>query len=160
MPANFSFLIPCKLAGSAEPGRWSDLRSDLSGLQRQGIGAVVTLTEYRLDLDVLNDLDMRYLHLPIEDFTAPALAQIREFVAFVDACLEEGRGVLVHCGAGVGRTGTMLACYLVSRGASASQALGQVRAARPGSVETGEQERAVRDYHKSLVLRKKRNTRG
>jgi len=46
----------------------------------------------------------------------PTQAQVNEFVRFVDEMLDRGQAVLVHCRGGYGRTGTMLACYLVSRG--------------------------------------------
>jgi atypical dual specificity phosphatase len=51
-----------------------------------------------------------------------------------------------HCLGGVGRTGTMVACYLVVRGATPREAIAEVRARRPGSIQTGEQERVVHRY--------------
>ncbi len=157
MAGNFSYVIPGRLAGCAQPGRFSDLRSDLAGLSRMGIGAVVSLTEQPLDGAALSDFGFRALHLPVPDFTAPTRGQMREFVEFVDLCLGEGVAVVVHCGAGVGRTGTMLACYLVSRGESPAQAIGRVREARPGSIETPEQERSIAEYHKSVASRAKKS---
>ena len=56
----------------------------------------------------------------------------------------------MHCGAGMGRTGTMLACYLVGKGYSFQDALAHVRQRRPGSVETLEQEGVIRDYAEYL----------
>ena len=53
---------------------------------------------------------------------------------------------MVHCSAGLGRTGTMLASYLVQRGSNTAEALAQVRKRRPGSIETADQELAVCDY--------------
>ena len=155
MPGNFSFVIPGKLAGCAKPGGWGDPRADLAGLARQGIGAIVTLTQEALDRSALADIGFRSLHLPIQDFQPPSRTQIRDFVAFVDDCLIDGLAVAVHCGAGMGRTGTMLACYLVSSGQSAAEAIRQVRGLRPGSIETPEQERSVADYQKSLNAGKK-----
>lgn len=157
MPGNFSYVIPGRLAGCAQPGRFSDLRSDLSGLDRQGIGAIVSLTERPLDASVLRDFGFRTLHLPIADFTPPTRGQVDDFVDFVDKCLDDGVAVVAHCGAGIGRTGTMLACYLVSRGAGPDEAIASVRASRPGSVETPEQERSVGDYHKSVKSRLKKS---
>ena len=60
------------------------------------------------------------------------------------------RAVGVHCGAGMGRTGTFLAAYLVSQGMTAHDAIAEVRRLRPGSIETPAQERAVAQYEASL----------
>lgn len=139
MPGNFSFVIPGKLAGSGRPGGYGDPRSDLAGLARQGIGAIVTLTEEPLDPAALKDVGFKSLHLPVRDFHAPRLTQMRRFVSFVEECFREGLAVAVHCGAGMGRTGTMLACYLVSTGMDPETAARTVRRMRPGSIETGEQ---------------------
>lgn len=88
------------------------------------------------------------------DETAPRQAQVDEFVAFVDEmlaqggpCREPGRtAVLVHCGGGYGRTGTMLACYLVSRGWGAEGAMAEARARRPGSIVPRVQQVCVVEY--------------
>ena len=55
----------------------------------------------------------------------------------------DGLATLVHCGAGHGRTGTMLACALVSRGRRAVEAIGELRDLDPGYIETPEQEALV-----------------
>ena len=61
-----------------------------------------------------------------------------------------GRPVGVSCGAGLGRTGTILACYLVSQCFSAEEAINKVRVRRPGSIETREQEDAILAYAKTV----------
>jgi atypical dual specificity phosphatase len=57
-------------------------------------------------------------------------------VAAIEAALAGGRRVAVHCGAGLGRTGTLVACYLTRRGVRPDDAIARLRALRPGSVET------------------------
>jgi ADP-ribosyl-[dinitrogen reductase] hydrolase len=57
--------------------------------------------------------------------------------------LERGGRVLVHCRGGLGRAGTIAALMLIERGWSAPQAISDVRAVRPGAIETEEQERWV-----------------
>ena len=88
------------------------------------------------------------LHLPVADMTPPDVEQVERFVAFVDRVTARGQAVGVHCLAGLGRTGTMVACYLVSRGMSAEQAIERVRQRRPGSIQTELQELAVRRWER------------
>jgi atypical dual specificity phosphatase len=71
-------------------------------------------------------------------------------VAFITKALSEGKPVGVSCGAGLGRTGTILACYLVSKGLKLEMAVNEVRDKRPGSIETKEQEQAIKTYASRL----------
>ena len=59
---------------------------------------------------------------------------------------ERHMGVAVHCGAGLGRTGVVLACYFVHKGLTAQNAIGRVRRLRPGSIETDEQADAIAEF--------------
>ncbi|MDR3211987.1 MAG: dual specificity protein phosphatase family protein [Planctomycetota bacterium] len=148
MLANFSYLLPGKLAGSGKPGRFSRLQDDLDTLIRRKIRAIVTLTEDALDPKLLQGYPFRTLHLPVADFTAPSQGQLDAFVEFVDTCLGEDLSVLVHCGAGIGRTGVMLAGYLIHTGDSPQEAIKRLRQVRPGSIETREQEECLFNYHR------------
>ena len=145
---NFSWIVPNQIAGSGQIGGFDsdELESDLSELVSHGIRSVVSLTALGLDEAALSRRDVMYLHLPIEDMHPPSIDDVCNFMAFVLAREEEGRAIAVHCGAGLGRTGTMLACYLVYNGRGAEESVQRLRELRPGSVETDDQEALVKAY--------------
>lgn len=148
MITNFSWVLPYQLAGCGHAAEPATDRRDLDFLARIGVRAVVSLTEIPIGPDSVGD--MRYLHLPVPDMTAPREEQVERFVEFVDEALDEDRAVAVHCLAGLGRTGTMLACYLVHMGATPEQALREIRLQRPGSVETAAQEAVVHEFARKV----------
>lgn len=145
-PNNFSFVIPNRLAGMGFPGISHPLEEELKFLQSQGIGAIVSLTEQHLPQHILPQYQIESMHLPIRDFCPPTLEQVKNFTTFVENMLEQKKGVAVHCQAGIGRTGTMLACYLVKLGNAPTEAIQQIRNLRPGSIETLQQEQVVFAY--------------
>ena len=73
----------------------------------------------------------RALWHPIPDLHAPAVEDARALVAELRARLASGAGVLLHCGAGIGRAGTFAAAVLVDLGVALDDALATVRTARP-----------------------------
>ncbi len=154
MLVNFSWLIQGILAGSGQIGGWSHsgdvLDKDIQRLGIEGIRAIVSLTEQPLPVEKVEMEGMSYLHLPILDMSPPSLYEISSFVEFVDHSKEKKRPVLVHCEAGLGRTGTMLASYLINMGLSPIEAMANVRRSRPGSIETLAQERALFEYSASF----------
>ncbi|MFQ5861812.1 MAG: dual specificity protein phosphatase 23 [Candidatus Brocadiales bacterium] len=148
MPRNFSWLVPNEIAGMAWPASTVGV---FEYLKEQDIDAIVSLTEQPLHNALIEEFGFEYKHVPIEDLTAPSMEQINEFVEFATRMKEVGKKIVVHCGAGVGRTGTMLACYLVHRGYNAADAINEVRRKRPGSIETVEQEEIVIRYAEKLA---------
>ena len=58
--------------------------------------------------------------------------------------LDEGENIVVHCRGGLGRAGMISAHLLVESGVEPNAAMDRVRAARPGAIETPQQEGRVR----------------
>jgi atypical dual specificity phosphatase len=153
----FSWVIDGELAGMAQPGLMSNLEMDLAWLQQAGIGAVVSLTEQTLRQ--IGEAGLDVLHVPVQDMAPPSILDIEEVVAFTETSIEQGKPVAIHCLAGRGRTGTMLACFLVHRGLEPQVAIETIRTQRPGSIETQTQVMAVFDYAAYLVDHKEAQTR-
>jgi len=153
MPNNFSFVIEGILAGMERPGTFARLRDDLEFLKLQKINAIISLTETQLERAFVEEFGFRYLHLPIADFTPPTIEQIERFLSFQRKAEADRLATVVHCGAGLGRTGTMLACALVSRGMNPEASIDRIRTLRPYSIETVEQEDCVRHYAEVLAKR-------
>jgi atypical dual specificity phosphatase len=141
---NFSWLLDNKLAGCDLPGRYNHIDDDLDYLHSRGVRALVSLTEQKLSSPKLKKFS--YLHMPIVDMTAPGEQQIDSFVRFVDRMWAEKKPSVVHCHAGIGRTGTMLACYLVSKGNEPPKALELLKQKRGYGLFTPEQYEAVELY--------------
>ena len=146
IPNNFSFIWNNMIAGSAHPGHGRGLASALSSLRKQGIKAILSLTEEPLEFPTLREFEMNYLHIPVDDFTAPSPEQIDEAIDFMLEQAQKPNGVMVHCHAGIGRTGTILACFMVRQDMDANEAIQFVRRTRPGSLEVYSQEFSVYQY--------------
>ena len=120
----------------------------LTALSEGGVRLLVNLHARPHDPARLARHGLREVHLPVGDFAAPSLCQIERGLDAILGALAAGEAAAVHCGGGLGRTGTLLACYLLASGESlgAEEALRRVRGLRPGSVETPAQLAAVRAW--------------
>jgi atypical dual specificity phosphatase len=150
MLSNFSYLIENRLAGCAHPVGWGDSAQGLQELKELGIGAIVSVEEQGIPAYLIAEFGMHHLHLPVPDFGTPGLDEAFTLVDFVRRETAAGTAVAVHCRAGYGRTGTALACCLVAEGEEAGRAVSRVRQARPGSIETQEQEDFVHRFEAAL----------
>lgn len=142
----FSWIVPGELAAMPLPGRNRPLDQDAAFLEQEGVRVLVSLTEETPDADVLASRAITQVHIPVQDYTPPTFKQISDFVAVVDGYAAAGKPVGVHCTAGLGRSGTMAAAYLVAGGSTADEAIATIRQLRPGSIETPEQEEAIRHF--------------
>ena len=107
---------------------------------------MIRMEERTIPSDGGGMVDIVDMFEPVPDFTPPTQEQIDRMLAFIDEQNDAGRPVAVSCYAGIGRTGTVLACYLVTKGAWPGDAIAEVRQQRPGSIQTPEQEAAVYEY--------------
>lgn len=143
-PANFSWVEKPLLAAMARPVS----QDELAWLRAQGIELLISLTEDPPRRDWVNEAGLFLVHVPIIDMDAPTQEQIEQCISTIRRAHEQKRGVGIHCGAGVGRTGTVIACYFVSKGLTGKNAIARARRLRPGSVETDEQVAAVEEYER------------
>lgn len=143
-------------AGLVPAGAAMALEADLVVLAQWGAQALVTLLQpYELTLLGVEDLGERaraqglaWWHLAVTDGAAPGEAFERAWRSEVGpalhARLDAGGRVVVHCRAGIGRSGSVAARLLVERGVEPESAIVAVRRARPGAIENAEQSRWVR----------------
>ena len=142
---NFSWLIEDKLAGH----KALSSEDDLLWLKKKGILSVVRMVEMsRAEITSIQITQQGLLdcYEPVADYHAPSLKQIDKILKFINSALVDGRPVGVSCYWGMGRTGTIMACYLVSQGYAANEAINEVRTKRPGSIETESQEDVIKEY--------------
>lgn len=169
-PLFVDFLItPVPLAGrigmTLAPGKrnmgmtahWQrDLAIDLDRLRDcyQPNLLVSLIESHEFDLLKIPDLfeqaearGMQVRHFPIPDFGVPrSIAPFAELVEDILAAAKDGKTIVIHCKAGLGRSGLVAASCLVALGATPNEAFQLVRRSRPGTIETAEQEAFVHRF--------------
>ncbi|KAF7307492.1 ATP dependent DNA ligase [Mycena indigotica] len=153
LPRWFRWLVPYHLAIMSTPKNEEDIAM-LAG-PHLGIRHVLTLTEEEpLPKKWFHGKPITNTFLPIPNFYPPSLEQMDLILSLFDD--ESKLPLLVHCGGGKGRAGTVAACYLAAYGfrrpsgahqtqpaMSAPDAIASLRLLRPGSLETSRQEAFV-----------------
>jgi protein-tyrosine phosphatase len=147
---------PGKLALAPRPRGGDWLKDEMASWRRAGIDTVLSLLtpDEELDLDLKREAlevkasGMRFLSLPIPDRQVPASAtELAGALEKLAADLGSGKNVVIHCRQGIGRTGLVAACLLVTKGVNQEAAVRRLSVARGARVpETPEQRRWIDDY--------------
>lgn len=138
-----------------------DLLTDMAAVDAWGAGAMVTLMEdHEFDLlkvrqlpIVAIGLGISWFHVPIRDVSIPDFRFHERWIGIgigLREMLQGGEKVLIHCRGGLGRSGLVAAMLLIDSGVEAQEAVRRIRSARPGAIETIQQEAFVRGYRKSV----------
>ena len=144
-PDNFSWLIENKLAGSAIPTSIEEVQWAIE----QGVKSIVTVREEPLDDECGQRSKLSSCHS--NDMGVPEFDDLGSAIDFIHNRITNNEPVMVHCLAGLGRTGTMLACYLIKyQKMSADEAIQKIREERPGSIQSFTQEEIIFQFAKSV----------
>jgi atypical dual specificity phosphatase len=141
-----------RLLGSENP-----TTADLQELRARGFNLIVSLLEEdlqppRYNLARVEALGYARRNIPVRDFSPPRIEQLVEFVEFLRQQPDDTK-TIVHCYAGIGRTGTFAAAYWITKGLAVEDALTKVRRARPEAVETPAQRAALDEFARQWTSR-------
>jgi atypical dual specificity phosphatase len=152
-PTNFSWVIDNKLAGSGTPMTSEQYR----WLIKNNIKSIVTVREFPLPQKWLVDNEKEtiindYKFVYVKDYGVPSLEVLDNIVDYINIKItKEKKPLVVHCAAGKGRTGTILAAYLLKQdNISAQDAIKKIRKLRPGSIQSNVQEEILHKYETFL----------
>ena len=102
--------------------------------------------------DVAAKFDLKkYIHFPLPDMSYPSEEIQKGWLELVDelaSYVQGGNKVVIHCKAGKGRTGMLVACVLITLGAERKKVVSLVRDIRPGTIQTWQQEKYVLNFEK------------
>lgn len=145
-PTNFGWIVEGSLAASGLPSSASQVK----WLKGHGIDSILTLTETPLPREYLEGSGVSSVHVQMFDHAPPSQESLAKAVKHLRSEIEKGNAVLVHCLAGQGRTGSVVAAYLIEfEGREPTETISKLRKERPGSVEAS-QESSVHEYARRL----------
>jgi protein-tyrosine phosphatase len=147
------------LAARPRGGEW--LEDEITSWRRSGVDTVFSLLteEEEHELDIMGERaeaqahGMKFLSFPIQDRQVPASeSRFAHALEQLDRELATGKNVVLHCRQGIGRTGLVAACLLLTKGVAPKTAVKRLSAARGTSVpETPEQRSWIDHYAESLA---------
>ena len=148
-PRGFVWLVAGKLAGTPFPGIVRETHQDLQALRDVGITRLISLTETPFEASVAASYGIQCTAVPMPDMHAPSRDEAWFLCHAIDRYLQQGEVVAVHCKAGLGRTGTVLALYWIWLGAgrvSGTAAMEHVRRQEAGMIQSIEQENFLEEF--------------
>jgi atypical dual specificity phosphatase len=138
-PDWFRWVVPERLGGMPRPGLVRELGADIEVLAELGVQTVISLEEEAPHRSALERAGFEVLHEPVVDMEAPTSTQAKRLCSAIRERVDRGAAVAVHCRAGLGRTGTVLAACLIDRGYTATQAVTLLRQINPWYIQSEEQ---------------------
>lgn len=118
-----------------------------------GIKSIITVREEPLPKSWITKFKIEYLHLKVDEFSSPSIEELDNTVEYMIDKIDQDESISVHCLAGKGRTGTVLAGYLIkNEKINAQRAIEKVRILRPGSIQIDQQENTL--YHYENFIKK------
>ncbi|MHA1531561.1 MAG: protein-tyrosine phosphatase family protein [Candidatus Heimdallarchaeota archaeon] len=139
-----------ELYGSVMP----ETEDDLLQIKQLGIDIIISLDEGIQEHPNYKKLktDFEHYELIITDYDIPKNEHIEQFLAIVSKAIKEKKKVLVHCWAGCGRTGLMLALAerFVYGTLDGEKAIKMVRKIRPCAIETQNQYNLILEYERTV----------
>ncbi len=140
-----------RLATMPRPRGGDRLRAEIASLRAEGVDLLVSLltpheaetSELQTEAELCAALGIEFASYPIEDMRVPlSVVETRALVTRLLAALRAGRGVAVHCRAGIGRSSTVAACVLVATGLAPDEAFARITAARGVELPDTDEQRA------------------
>ncbi|MFW3145754.1 MAG: dual specificity protein phosphatase family protein [Thermoplasmatota archaeon] len=138
--APYNWILDGKLLASVYP---KDLDYLVHLRDKEGILTSVNLSESPWPAGWIEASRIYHHHFPVIDMSVPTEEDVRSIISLIDSYPGP---VMVHCAAGIGRTGTVIALYLVEHGMEPEKAISLVREKRGGSIQTMPQEMMVRQW--------------